>query len=190
VPVLGGRAHDVVAPSADPDGGQGSAARASVGPHEYGGEVGQPYGVRDLPRRCGPQRLVDGLVLFVAAGTIMWANGWAFLGVSLLVVLANAVYVLPRNPEIIVERGRRHKGSRPFDTIVMSVYALFHLALFAVAGLDAGRLHWAPLGVGWAVLGALLMVVVVVATVPFTAMAVDRNLERRFGSRASVATTW
>jgi protein-S-isoprenylcysteine O-methyltransferase Ste14 len=117
-----------------------------------------------------------GVVLFVAAGTIMWANGWAFLGVSLLVVLANAVYVLPRNPEVIVERGRRHTGTKSFDTIVMSVYTLFYVALLVVAGLDAGRLHWAPVGGGWAVLGALLMVV---ATVPVAgAMAVNRNLEQ------------
>jgi len=117
-----------------------------------------------------------GVVLFVAAGTIKWANGWAFLGVSLLVVLANAAYVLPRNPEIIAERGRRHRGTRSFDTIVMSVYTVFYLALFVVAGLDAGRLHWAPLDGGWAVLGALGMMV---ATVPVAgAMAVNRNLEQ------------
>ncbi|MFZ0161729.1 MAG: isoprenylcysteine carboxylmethyltransferase family protein [Kineosporiaceae bacterium] len=117
-----------------------------------------------------------GVVLFIAAGTIRWVNGWAFLVVSLTVVLANAVYVLPRNPEVIVERGRRHTGTRSFDTVVMSGYTLLYVALFVVAGLDAGRLHWAPLGGGWAVLGALLMVV---ATVPVAgAMAVNRNLEQ------------
>jgi protein-S-isoprenylcysteine O-methyltransferase Ste14 len=117
-----------------------------------------------------------GAVLFTAAGAITWVNGWAFLGVSLLVVLANMVYVLPRNPEIIVERGRRHKGTRTFDTVVMSVFTLFYLALFVVAGLDAQRLRWAPLGGGWAVLGALVMLV---ATVPVAgAMAVNRNLEQ------------
>jgi protein-S-isoprenylcysteine O-methyltransferase Ste14 len=132
-----------------------------------------------------------GVVLFVAAGTVSWANGWAFLGVSLLAVLANAAYVLPRNPEIIAERGRRHSGTRSFDTVVMSVYSLFYLALFVVAGLDAGRLRWAPLGAGWAMLGALLMLA---ATVPVAgAMAVNRNLEQTVRIQAErghqVATT-
>jgi protein-S-isoprenylcysteine O-methyltransferase Ste14 len=119
---------------------------------------------------------VFGVVMFACAGTAKWVNGWAFLAVSLLVVLGNMVYVLPRNPEIIAERGRRHQGTRSFDTVVMSVYTLFYLALFMIAGLDAGRLHWTPLGVGWAVLGGLLMVL---ATIPVAgAMAVNRNLEQ------------
>jgi protein-S-isoprenylcysteine O-methyltransferase Ste14 len=117
-----------------------------------------------------------GVILFTAAGTFRWANGWAFLGVSLVVVLANGAYVLPRNPEVIAERGRRHTGTRSFDPIVMSVYTLCYLALFVVAGLDAGRLHWAPLDAWWAVVGALLLAV---ATVPVAgAMAVNRNLEQ------------
>jgi protein-S-isoprenylcysteine O-methyltransferase Ste14 len=56
------------------------------------------------------------------------------------------------------------------------VYTLFYLALFVVAGLDAGRLHRTALGAGWAVVGAMVMAM---ATVPVAgAMAVNRNLEQ------------
>jgi protein-S-isoprenylcysteine O-methyltransferase Ste14 len=119
---------------------------------------------------------VFGAILFVAAGTIGWANGWAFLATSLLVVLANATYVLPRNPEIIVERGRRHEGTTSSDSLVVSVYTVFYLAVFVVAGMDAGRWHGATLATGWAVVGAALLML---ATVPVAgAMAVNRNLEQ------------
>lgn len=117
-----------------------------------------------------------GAVLFASAGTFAWPNAWAFLGLSLLMVIANGAYVLPRNPEVIVERGRRHAGTRTFDTVVTAVYMVFYLALFVVAGLDARRLDWAPLAAGWAVLGAVLLCV---ADVPVAgAMAVNPNLER------------
>jgi len=154
--------------------GEGGTAAAGTGARP--GTRGLRRGIAIRMLELLVEFALFGVVLFTAAGTIRWVNGWAFLGVSLLVVLANAVYVLPRNPEIIAERGRRHHGTRSFDTVVMSVYTLFYVALFVVAGLDAGRLHWAPLGAGWAVFGALLMMV---ATVPVAgAMAVNRNLEQ------------
>jgi protein-S-isoprenylcysteine O-methyltransferase Ste14 len=116
-----------------------------------------------------------GVVLFVAAGTVAWPNAWAFLGLSLLLVAANGAYVLPRNPELIVERGRRHAGTRTFDTVVTSVYTVFYLGLFVVAGLDAQRFGWAPLSWGWAVLGGVMLVASDVPVV--AAMAVNPYLE-------------
>jgi protein-S-isoprenylcysteine O-methyltransferase Ste14 len=122
------------------------------------------------------QVVVLAVILFGAAGTVTWAGGWTFLAVSLLVILGTGAYVLPRNPEVIAERGRRHQGTRRFDTVVISAYTILYLALFVVAGLDAGRFRWAPLDRGWVLLGAVLMVL---ATVPVAgAMAVNRNLER------------
>lgn len=116
------------------------------------------------------------VILFTAAGTVAWVNGWAFVALSILLVLGNAAYVLPRNPEVIVERGRRHQGTPAFDTVVMVGYTMCYLALFVIAGLDAQRLRWAPLGLDAAVLGGLLLCI---ADVPVAgAMAANRNLER------------
>ncbi len=122
------------------------------------------------------QYAVFGAILFTAAGTVAWPNAWAFLALALLIVLANAVYVLPRNPEVIVERGRRHSGTRHSDSVLMFGYTVCYLALFVVAGLDARRYAWAPLGAGWAVAAA---VVLCLADIPAAgAMAANRNLER------------
>lgn len=116
-----------------------------------------------------------GVILFASAGTIAWLNGWSFLGLSILIVMANAAYLLPRNPEVIVERGRRHTGTRTFDSVIMSVYTAFYLALLVLAGLDAQRWDWAPLGWGWAVAGGAAMCV---GAIPMAgAMGANRNLE-------------
>lgn len=101
--------------------------------------------------------VVFGAVLFVSAGTIRWAYGWAFVVVLLLLVSANAVYVLPRNPELVAERGRRHQGTRPFDTAFIAAYSVAYLGLLVVAGLDSGRFDWARLGWPWAVVGVVGM---------------------------------
>jgi protein-S-isoprenylcysteine O-methyltransferase Ste14 len=85
------------------------------------------------------------------------------------------VPALPRNPEVIAARSRRHTGTRTFDTVLMSIYRVVYLGLFVVAGLDAKRFGWAPLTWPWALAGAVLLVA---GTVPIAgAMGVNRNLE-------------
>lgn len=139
--------------------------------------VGAPSLRRRIVNRLAQimvQYLLFGILLLASAGTRSWWNAWLFLVLAVVVVMANAAYVLPRNPEVIAERGRRHSGTRTFDTIVLTGYTLCYLALFVVAGLDE-RWSWAQLAWGWALVGA---VVLCAADVPVAgAMAVNRNLE-------------
>lgn len=119
--------------------------------------------------------MVQGLVLFLSAGTVRWAGAWLFIGASVLLGAANGAYVLPRNPEIVVERGRRHEGTRGFDKIVLALSALLLVATFVVAGLDARRFGWAPLDPLWVVPGLVLMAA---GNIPVAgAMVHNRNLE-------------
>jgi len=121
------------------------------------------------------QFLVLGAVLLLAAGTWRWGNAWAFVGLSVLSSLGIGVYVLPRNPEVIVERGRRHGGTRRFDVVLGVVMTVTYLGVLVVAGLDAGRFGWTDLGPLVAVVGAVL---VLLTSVPIAgAMAANRHLE-------------
>jgi protein-S-isoprenylcysteine O-methyltransferase Ste14 len=121
------------------------------------------------------QYLVLGMVLMAVAGTPGWGNAWAFVGLSVAVSVAIGAYVLPRNPEIIVERGRRHRGNRAFDRVVLAGYSTCYLGLLVVAGLDARRPGPSSLGIGWAWVGAVLLAT---SAVPVAlAMAVNRHLE-------------
>ncbi len=115
------------------------------------------------------------VVLAVAAGTARWWNLWAFTCLFLALVLANAVFVLPRNPEAIAARERRHPGTRTFDNVLMGTYTVVYLGMFVLAGLDAKRFGWAPLAWPWALAGALMLVA---STVPIAgALAANPYLE-------------
>jgi len=119
--------------------------------------------------------VVAGLLLFAAAGTVRWLGAWLYLLASVLLVVANGIYVMPRNPEIVVERGRAHEGTRGFDKVVIGLCTLFLLATYVVAGLDARRFGWAPLDPIWAAPGLALMALSMIPTA--AAMAHNRNLE-------------
>jgi protein-S-isoprenylcysteine O-methyltransferase Ste14 len=125
------------------------------------------------------QMVVQTVTLFVAlvavSGNLRWWNAWFFLGVSLAAMTGSGLYVFPRNPEIIVERGQRHQGTKRFDFLILSAYAVAYCALLVVAALDAGRFGWAPLSPGWSLMGGVALLV---SMVPIAgAMAANRNLE-------------
>ena len=122
------------------------------------------------------QQVLVAILLFASAGTWRWTRAWLYLGLGLMLLSGTAVWVLPRNPEIIAERGRLHRGTQGFDKIILILYTVFLLACFGLCGLDAVRFAWAPLSWEWAVPGALLMAA---GTAPIAAaMAVNRNLEQ------------
>jgi protein-S-isoprenylcysteine O-methyltransferase Ste14 len=121
------------------------------------------------------QQALTAVIFFASAGTWRWWRGWLYFGLSFFVVLCTAIYVLPRNPEVIAERGKLHKGSARFDKIFLGIYTALLAAAIVVAGLDAVRFGWALLGPVWAVAGALLLSI---GMVPVAwAMAVNRHLE-------------
>jgi protein-S-isoprenylcysteine O-methyltransferase Ste14 len=152
-------------------------ARGQLRAPAYAGHVTPQELRRGVLRRFAQllvQRVVEGLVLFLCAGTVRWLGGWLYTGASVLLLAANAIYLLPRNPEIVVERGKRHEGTRGFDKVVLVFYTLSYLAVLVVAGLDA-RFAWAPLSPWWAAPGFALMALGMIPVAG--AMAVNRNLE-------------
>lgn len=132
-------------------------------------------GVLRRAAQLAAQRLIEGAILFTCAGTVRWLPGWLYLGASVVLVIANGVYLLPRNPEVIVERGKTHEGTRGFEWVVLPVYTAGYVGILVVSGLD-GRFGWSSLGLLWAAVGLALMAVGMVPVAG--AMAVNRNLEQ------------
>jgi len=93
--------------------------------------------------------LVIGGVLFVSAGRLDWGEAWAFLLVYFVVALVTAIWMLRANPELAQERDRTGRNVKSWDNLLVGLNLLLTLALFAIIGLDAGRLGWSevPLGV-------------------------------------------
>ncbi len=81
------------------------------------------------------------VILFVSAGRLDWGMGWAFFGVMALWVAATALAVIPRNPELLIERLGPKRGGKSWDTAIVSIYGLTTMIRLILAGLDV-RYGW------------------------------------------------
>jgi protein-S-isoprenylcysteine O-methyltransferase Ste14 len=98
------------------------------------------------------------LMLFLAAGTLNWIAGWAMVIIMAGWVIATAIVVIPRYPELLAERTGPKKGAKKWDTALLGVYGMAMMIMWIVAGLDF-RNSWSS-RIGLAVqIGALLIVI-------------------------------
>jgi protein-S-isoprenylcysteine O-methyltransferase Ste14 len=96
-------------------------------------------------------------LLFLAAGRLDWPWAWAFLGLYLAGMAANAALLLRYSPETMAQRGEA-AGMRAWDRVVGGAFGLtFFIAIPLVAGLDA-RFGWSSLGMEAHLLGLALFV--------------------------------
>ena len=82
--------------------------------------------------------------MFVAAGRLDWWGGWLFVGAYLGGGMVGMLIVSHLNPEGMQARTEKHEGTKPWDRVLLRVYALMCLLTTVVAGLDAGRYGWSP----------------------------------------------
>jgi protein-S-isoprenylcysteine O-methyltransferase Ste14 len=93
-------------------------------------------------------KLFVAAVLMLSAGRWDWGMGWLYVVIFLLFDVATAVVVIPRSPELLIERSRAQKGAKEWDKAIMPLAAGFlPMASWVVAGLDE-RFDWLP-EVGW-----------------------------------------
>lgn len=76
------------------------------------------------------------VALFWSAGGIDWWPGWALIGVTAVWVLATGIVILRSSPDLLAERLGPRKGSKGWDTAIMSVHGILQLAVLIIAGLD------------------------------------------------------
>jgi protein-S-isoprenylcysteine O-methyltransferase Ste14 len=121
---------------------------------------------RSCPEGFNKRRLVLGLFslplyfslfLFLPAGTWTWPKGWLFLLVYLSTVTIAYLYLWWVNPRVLIARSRPHKGSKPWDKILLGFLLPTMWAIVPVAALDVGRFQWSSLpwwacGIGYVLL--------------------------------------
>lgn len=97
------------------------------------------------------------VMLFWSAGRWNWGWGWALVAVYALWVAANAILLIPRQPELLAERAQRNlAGMKSWDKILISIIGLSTLVKYILAGLDI-RYGWsAPLPLWLHVLALLI----------------------------------
>jgi protein-S-isoprenylcysteine O-methyltransferase Ste14 len=100
--------------------------------------------------------LLQAAVLFLSAGSIHWMWAWVFLGVSVLSIAANSVFLLRVDPEMVAERGRP-KEMRNWDRLVSGFWSLAqYLLLPGVAGLDIRHGWTGEMSAGWHIAGTVM----------------------------------
>jgi protein-S-isoprenylcysteine O-methyltransferase Ste14 len=101
---------------------------------------------------------LQAILLFVSAGTIRWSAAWWYLGLYVGMLIAASVIMIPSRSEVIAERGKGTRGSKPWDLWITRLISIPSLGLLILAGLDE-RFGWtAPLPVWAFVLGVLLFI--------------------------------
>jgi protein-S-isoprenylcysteine O-methyltransferase Ste14 len=102
---------------------------------------------------------VFALALFLAAGTIAWPAGWAFLVLFFSFTVVLSRWLLIHNPGLLIERmtGIGKPDQKTWDKVFFGVANLIFLAWLIVMPLDAVRFHWSQMP-GWlSVVGAILL---------------------------------
>jgi len=97
------------------------------------------------------------VMLFWSAGRWDWGWGWALVAVYALWVAANAILLIPRQPEMLAERAQRNiSGMKSWDKTLISLIGLSTLVKYILAGFDI-RYGWsAPLPMWLHVLALLI----------------------------------
>jgi len=115
--------------------------------------------------------LIMGLELFLGAGRIDWVWAWVFLGIGLLSVMINGIFMLRSSPETVAERGKPREV-KTWDKWVGGAWLIGQYFLLPiVAALDV-RFGWTgEIGLGWHILGA----VAYAACLGFTGWAMITN---------------
>jgi protein-S-isoprenylcysteine O-methyltransferase Ste14 len=95
--------------------------------------------------------------MFLAAGTLRWWEGWAYLGVIALYFFT-ATVLIPFDAELAEERTSIKEDVKTWDKILASVLSLlFPLGFMALGGLDV-RFDWSPGLPAWLEIASLALV--------------------------------
>jgi protein-S-isoprenylcysteine O-methyltransferase Ste14 len=85
-------------------------------------------------------------VLFLSAGHLQWWEGWAYTGMTLLVLMLSRSLILLKNPDMARERAEagQKKDVKAWDKIIVPLIAVYGpLVSWIIAGLDE-RFSWTP----------------------------------------------
>jgi protein-S-isoprenylcysteine O-methyltransferase Ste14 len=102
--------------------------------------------------------VVFAVVLFLAAGTVVWPAGWAFLVLFFGFTIALSRWLLKNNPSLLTERmtGIGKPDQKVWDKVFFALANVLFLAWLLLMPLDAVRFHWSQMP-GWLQVAAALL---------------------------------
>ena len=89
-------------------------------------------------------KAVFAAILFLSAGTIKWTMGWVYIGIYLLFDIVTAILVIPRHPDLLIERTKFGTNVKSWDKVLVRLAAAYGpFAAWILSGLQY-RYAWLP----------------------------------------------
>jgi len=103
--------------------------------------------------------LLMALILFLAAGTLLWPAGWIYLILLFGWLLVGIVLLLKYNPGLLEERlSLSQPNQKAWDRMFLLLFELFLFAWLVLMALDAVRFHWSQMPLALQVVGVIALV--------------------------------
>lgn len=101
------------------------------------------------------------VIFYISAGRTDIPRSWFLFSVAFVYFIASTLALYKYNPGLLIQRLKiKREGSKTWDEVLMRVSNLTSLLLLpAIAGLDVGRYRWSSLGLPYAIVGIVSMVV-------------------------------
>lgn len=99
------------------------------------------------------------IALFLSAGTITWAEGWAYLILFFSFVIVLSLWLAKFNPGLLAERmtGVGKKDQKSWDKAWFVLTNVYFLGWLIFIPLDAVRFHWSHVPMWLQTVGAFLL---------------------------------
>lgn len=118
-----------------------------------------PRLLRKLVIRTALSLLVLGVLLFGAAGTLLWPASWVYLALVATMSFAGGTWLAEHDPALLDERlgSLIQRGQKSWDKLFMVPMLSIWLGWYVLMGLDAGRYHWSNVPVFFQAIGFVLL---------------------------------
>jgi protein-S-isoprenylcysteine O-methyltransferase Ste14 len=101
--------------------------------------------------------IVGFAILFAAAGTLNWLNGWIYVALVVICQSISWAVLAMVNPQLLNARGTlARKDTKGFDRVWLVLYPVFTFGNLVVMGFDSVRFHWSYMPLWAAVPGILV----------------------------------
>src|SRR5215472_2899896 len=103
--------------------------------------------ITQLATSSAGMMIVIGVALFLPAGTLTWPAGWAFLLLMFGFGIAESLWLLRFNPDLLAERltGIGRADQKIWDKVFLALTAVAFFGWLAIMGFDAVRFRWSHL---------------------------------------------
>jgi protein-S-isoprenylcysteine O-methyltransferase Ste14 len=85
--------------------------------------------------------LILAAALFLSAGGLDWARGWLYLGLVAAIQVLTALLLIPRSPDLLVERSQLKEGVKKWDVLFAVLMGYSTVIMAIAAGLEVRQMN-------------------------------------------------